>query len=144
MSKSKTPVPDTFTPNTRPVQDSLKELAVELAYNYFSNSFGDDYNLDIAEESNIFNNMKGPDKFLKRLRKERVRNVMIIGAGVSADTYKAIPVGLGLVEEMKERFEKPIKTISFLAEKFTEQENEIKDITNDTRLNFENYLYLLK
>jgi hypothetical protein len=139
-----------FTPNiiTSKLEGGLIELAAELAYNYFSNSFGDDYNMHTANCEQIFKNFEIgtiSSKYFKGRfeRGERVRNILVVGAGVSYDAYKAIPTGEDLVEEIKHDYEGHIKAKSFLKNKFEQQEEEIKDITGLPKLTFENYLYLL-
>ncbi len=129
--------------------DFITDLAEQLAYNYLSSSFGDDdkpdLHLHMKEicEDNVSQG-NGNMSFAKMFQKgDRIRNILLIGAGSSYDVYKGIPVGKGLIQEVKERYVKEITAIDFLSEKFQSLENDIKDITGETDLNFENYLYIL-
>lgn len=126
--------------------DFIKDLAEQLAYNYLSSSFGDgnkpDLHVDEICKSDVCSD--GQTKFAKKFAGEdRVRNILLIGAGASYDAYKGIPLGKGLIQEMKEQYEKEITAINFLSDKFRLFESEIKDITQHPDLNFENYLYIL-
>jgi hypothetical protein len=137
-----------FTPNIENMdkfqKENLVELAETLTYNYYSNSFGDEFNTFIAKSSDIFRDLNIAQNFEKKFDKqERVRNILVVGAGASHDSYKAFPVGRHLIEEVITTYETEIKTIPFLKEKFDTIESEIIDITRKEQLNFENYLYLL-
>src|ERR1700722_10310981 len=102
-----------FTKNiNKKQQANILDLAMELAYNYYSNSFGDEFNLTVTRSREIF---KGgnDDKIIKDFsarmeRKERVRNVLIVGAGASHDSYKAFHTGFHLREEVKQLYEEKI------------------------------------
>jgi hypothetical protein len=125
-------------------QANILDLAIELAYNYYSNSFGDDFNLAVTHSRDIFKNDKIVESFRQRMdQKERVRNVLIVGAGASHDSYRAFPTGQGLRDEVKLLYENEIRKSDFLTKKFEAEEGEIRDITGKPGLTFENYLYLL-
>ena len=95
------------------IEKIIGEIAGELAYNYFSNSFGDKYNAEIARSEHIFKKenevLPGCDFFQKRWEiedrekddRERVRNILIVGAGAPYDAYTAIPKGDGLIADVK-------------------------------------------
>lgn len=137
--------PSSFTDNIeKSLRENVVELAETLAYNYYSNSFGDEFNLFVTRSKDIFKSKSIVDSFREKIDKnERVRNILIVGAGASHDSYKAFPTGKCLIEEVQDIYEKDIRTISFLEEKFIGARDEIKDITGKDKLNFENYLYLL-
>lgn len=125
-------------------EKNIRDLAIELVYNYYSNSFGDEFNLAVTRSSDIFKGHDIVKSFREKIeKKERVRNVLIVGAGASHDGYKAFPTGFALREEVKLLYEKEIIKKGFLADKFEAEEDEIIDITGKDELTFENYLYLL-
>lgn len=127
----------------------LEELAFELGYNYLSSSFGDTDTFreapNLQEQLKfIFNDDEWIEKAAHRIKNnERVRNIMVVGAGTSADTYRCIPLASEIMDELSAKYRANIKKVPFLDEKYEQERKEILDITRETELSFENYLYLL-
>jgi hypothetical protein len=135
-----------YTPKTEAVDTQLDLIAKELAYNYYTNSFGD------ADVENNVKNTAALSVFKKEISGKikvdlenniRVRNIMIIGAGASHDSFKAMPLGKDLTNEMDEEYIQKIKGLHFLDEKYKEEQEAVKLTTGSNDINFENYLYIL-
>lgn len=128
-----------FTPNTiGAISDTIYELSEQLAYNYFSNSFGDDYNNDIANCAKVF---KNPAIFEERwTSRRRIRNILVVGAGACYDAYTAIPTGKKFIKSFKKRFKTDLAPFK---KNFEEWEAKIKKGDDDQQLTFENYLSIL-
>lgn len=130
----------------------LEELSDELAYNYLANSFGDDVfnhtnykdilrnspsNNQISEEKNL-----GEIYNKRKIDRRRCRNILIIGAGASFDSYSGVPLGQQLVNSFEDIFVSKIKSIPFLQEKFELEKKEIHKLLKGD-FDFENFLSLL-
>lgn len=130
--------------------DNFCELAKELSYNYFANSFGNSERSNIVT-SDIFDNISWGKEFYQRswIEKERVRNILVVGAGASYDAYKAIHIGTGLINEMQNDYGNYLTAderteYSFLRNRFKRESDEIQEITSiPPNESLENYLYLL-
>ncbi len=136
------------TPNIQQLplseKKNLVELAKNLTYNYFANAFGDHSKEDVAVKHIFHGECKWGADFEKwRKNSERVRNILVVGAGASADMFKGIHTGNFLIKEMQEIYENKIKSIDFLEERFNDEVEEIKELTGRKELSLENYLYLL-
>ena len=138
-----------LTPNTdeNQIARTLNEIAIELAYNYFSNSFANNYNTEIANCDRIFHqpddDTYGPSFRERWKNNERVRNIIIVGAGAIHDAYKPVPLGADMLSAIKEIFEKEIELMPLLEKRFKQEAQEIADITGKPDLSFENYLYIV-
>lgn len=120
----------------------ISDISEELTYDYFANSFGDPRIEQIRTEE-IFSSMDLARKFLSREKQEQsCRNILIIGAGASSDSYAGIPIGSQMIEELEKEYVEKIKSIPFLADRYKQEEDEVKKLTGN-QLDFENYLYLL-
>ncbi|GAB4015840.1 hypothetical protein [Spirosoma koreense] len=120
----------------------IEEISEELTYDYFANSFGDP-RIEAIRTNEIFSNTDLADKFLSKDKQfQSCRNILIIGAGASSDAYAGIPIGSQMIEELEKEYVEKIKTIPFLADRYRQEEEEIKKLTGN-QLDFENYLYLL-
>lgn len=101
-----------FTPNTKDenIQSVISEIADELAYNYFSNSFGNDEVRKIANCGQIFK-PEQQKKIEKRWKKpkSRTRNILVVGSGATFDAYRAIPMSEEFIEQVKKFFEKDLE-----------------------------------
>jgi hypothetical protein len=130
------------TPLTAPINTQLNSLAEELAYNYFSNSFGEK---EFEKEGclDMFSDPAIKEKFTTKFGKgERVRNILIVGAGASNDSFASIPLGKAMTEEMKATYGDKIET-EFVKRKYEHEKEEIAAMTGKENLSFENYFYLL-
>lgn len=144
----------TFTPNIdQNFHKTLEELADELSYNYLANSFGDDvfnhtHYKDILNGDYIIEN-NNPEKLpigevynKRKIDRRRCRNVLIIGAGASYDTFSGVPLGQQLVNSFEEIFVSKLKSIPFLEEKYENEKKEILKLLKGD-FDFENFLSLL-
>jgi len=137
------------TVNTSPedLNYKLDLLASELAYNYYSNSFGaKEKDKAAAFENAFFADEELMKNFGKLLKDDfRVRNILIVGAGASYDSFKCMPLGRMMQEAMKKDFEEPIikSDIEFLKDRFTKEKEDLEDLFGGRELSFENYFYLL-
>jgi|GEM_PF-1953830 len=132
-----------YTPNVinAKVTDTLNEISEEFTYNYLANSFGDTENNHVNLES-IVQGKLGKELNARRERRGRCRNIVVIGAGASYDSYMGIPLGKQMIQAFQEDFVDPIQKIDFLREKFELEKNEIYKLLK-SELDFENFLSLL-
>jgi hypothetical protein len=142
-----------FTPNIEEKsQLIIDEIADELAYNYLANSFGDDIfnhthykdilNQNLKIDSNINDETIGDIYNERKIQRRRCRNVLIIGAGASFDSYSGVPLGQQLVNSFEEIFVSKLKSIPFLEEKYENEKKEIVKLLKGD-FDFENFLSLL-
>lgn len=134
---------DIYTPLTQTISKDLDKLAEQLAYNYFSNSFGES---DKRRENwlPIFSNSKTANDFKVKFNNfQRDRNILIIGAGVSHDSFASIPLSTTMKDEMEEEYGTIIRGHKFLRDRFEHEEEDIRAMTGKHDISFENYFYLL-
>jgi hypothetical protein len=144
----------TFTHNIHPdFHKKIEEIADELAYNYLANSFGDDVfnhthykdilnpNYEI-KENNPENEPIGELYNKRKIDRRRCRNILIIGAGASFDSFSGVPLGQQLVNSFEDIFVSKLKSIPFLEEKYNTEKKEILKLLKGD-FDFENFLSLL-
>lgn len=127
---------------------SYNRLTEELLYNYFACSFGSEVRTtmcrkDLLDKLNsrlypVWNNKTNADI-------HRTRNILVVGAGASMDSFSGIPGGEMLIKsvdkEYSEKFDS--KGLSDIKARFLKDKQEILSITGKDYLTFENYLYIL-
>ncbi|MBS1733430.1 MAG: SIR2 family protein [Bacteroidetes bacterium] len=119
------------------------EIANKLAFNYFTNSFEDNCELEdfksaveySLNDASLIN--EPPDS----VKKKRIRNILIVGAGASFDSFFSMPLGRDMRDEIKAKC--LINMPDFFKSKYDYEEKTIKAITGKSELSFENYLSLV-
>jgi len=125
----------------------LDELAMELATNYCTASFGESEKKQV-KLSDIFSpKCKAlPDGHRTSNEPPTIddisqhRNILLIGAGATYDSYKCIPLGDQVIEKLREKYEAKIGDFPAIREKYKSSINEQK--IQNRPLDFENYLAL--
>jgi hypothetical protein len=140
---------------SNPKKDSWREnfddLVSQLAFNYFACSFGDSRN-DI-EFGHLYNVKPGSD-FEKEYTDQkktanpkdkvyRTRNILVVGAGASMDSFTGLPGGDLLIRRMMNEQKANFPDGSTVANRLQMDTKEILSITGKDKLYFENYLYIM-
>jgi hypothetical protein len=145
------------------IEKVLNDLAYELSTNYCTTSFGDlersKVNLShiFAKDSICLNNFKNTESEKSTESKEgtppkvsepkvsdilRHRNILIVGAGASHDSYKCIPLGQQLIDQLKKRYESSINQFDGLKRKYDKRVDDLVQERGVNNLDFETYMSL--
>ncbi len=123
----------------------LKELSVQFATNYCTVSFGEKEKKHVKlteifkPESETIKKYGSGEANVELLGQHR--NIVVIGAGASYDSFKDIALGKEVVENLKKKYEERLFAIPALKEKYDTALYELKLQGRD--LDFENYLSIL-
>lgn len=123
------------------IENVLNKLAYELSTNYCTTSFGDLERSEV-DLSHIFTNDSICLENFKKTKSEtgttpkavqtpkvsdilRHRNILIVGAGASHDSYKCIPLGQQLIDQLKKRYEGSINQFEGLKRKYDKRVDDL-------------------
>lgn len=135
--------------SNKKISEALEELAYELSTNYATTSFGDkekeDVNLGcIFHDDSLCIEKLDPERKgnAKVMAIQRHRNILVIGAGASHDSYKCIPLGRTTVEELKKKYMNRIEQFDAIRNKFEKKKYDMLKENGLSDLDFENYMSL--
>jgi hypothetical protein len=121
-------------------------LVEELAYNYYACSFGDKKPKDKKNLiSDLIEKREGRVSNERTYKENcadeyRTRNIVVVGAGCSMDSYSGMPGGEMLIKRFRVENEKFDDSI---LRRYEQDKKEIQSITGRDTLSFENYLYIM-
>lgn len=132
------------------IDDVLTELQLELLSNHLSNSIShDDRRAEFFEAGKGLFRPEMYDPEMLGDRSGKRRNIVILGAGASANSYLGISTGKQLTKDVEFKYTDKLKQgaggLDWLQNKYKTLEGQLLKTTdgNAECLSFENYLYLL-
>jgi len=134
------------------IKEKLNQLAIDLATNHCTVSFGEDEKKTVKLSeifdtgSPLYDQLRSQLKNKSRENEQHVsdilqhRNILIIGAGATYDSYKCIPLGVQVIEKFEEKYRGKIEAFPAVMEKFKNHLNELR--LQNREPDFENMLSL--
>lgn len=128
--------------------DILEDMAIELVFNHLTNSFGvsdkDQIRIEEILNDKDENYEKIRSNFEQRINKDetRARNIVIIGAGASHDSYPQLPLGKDLIDEFKNKFISPLREDNPIFKNYEQLKKESISLSR-YGFDFENFLNIL-